>query len=122
MYDSSSGPFQVITSAIKEFADGFIEVNAQYTPQDGSLSEQYNKDNGTPLSAKDLTWSYASAITVFMARNGTAQDSWGAKGLIVPSVCQGNSGPQVPVTFEVTANTVFGGRSSQKKTVCRSCD
>jgi glucoamylase len=110
-YDSSSQTFIDLTEAIRNFADGFIAVNAKYTPTNGSLSEQYDKTNGAPLSAVDLTWSYASALTAFMARNGSIPVSWGAKGLKVPSECQSNIGPQVAVTFEVTADTVLGGMS-----------
>jgi glucoamylase len=54
----------------------------------------------------DLTWSYASAITAFQARNGTVPASWGASGLTVPSECLTNT---VAVTFNVQATTVFGG-------------
>lgn len=62
-----------------------------------------------PLSAVHLTWSYASVSTAFAARNGTLSKSWGAKGLKVPELCQSNSGPVVEATFNVVAETVFGG-------------
>ena len=63
------------------------------------------------MSAVDLTWSYASAITAFQARNGTVSASWGASGLTVPSTCQTGGGDTVAVTFNVLATTVFGGES-----------
>jgi hypothetical protein len=103
--------FGTITDAIEAFADGFIAINAQYTPEDGSLSEQYAKTDGTPVSAVHLTWSYASALTAFAARrgNGTVH-GWGAKGLVMPSgVCHGHLGPHVTVTFNVEKDTVWGG-------------
>ena len=77
-YDSSSDEYSTLTSAIHDWADGFIEVIANYTPSDGSLAEQINKDSGEPTSALDLTWSYASAITAFNARDGFVPASWGA--------------------------------------------
>jgi glucoamylase len=57
----------------------------------------------------DLTWSYASALTAFAARNGTVPASWGASGLQVPSACLAYAGPTVPVTFNVVAYTQYGG-------------
>jgi hypothetical protein len=108
-YASSTSTFQTLTSAIQTYADGFIAINAKFTPSNGGLSEQFDKNSGTPLSAVDLTWSYASALTAFAARNGFSSPSWGAKGLTVPSACSSNSGPTVAVTFNVQATTTFGG-------------
>ncbi|RDB14710.1 hypothetical protein Hypma_016313 [Hypsizygus marmoreus] len=107
-YASSTSTYTTLVNAIKNHADGFLAINAKYTPADGSLAEQYSKTNGTPLSAVHLTWSYASALTAFAARQGTLSASWGAKGLQVPTVCEGNLGPIVKVTFNVVATTVFG--------------
>lgn len=113
-YASTTSTYQTLTSAIKTFADGFVAINAQYTPSNGGLSEQYSKSNGAPTSAVDLTWSYASALTVFSARSGFSSPSWGAKGLTVPTTCSGNSGGgsggTVAVTFNVQATTVYGGK------------
>ncbi|GBE83088.1 Glucoamylase [Sparassis crispa] len=103
-YSSSSSTYTTLTSAIRTFADGFIEINAQYTPSGGALSEQYNKNNGTALSAIDLTWSYASALSAFAAEAGTTYGSWGAAGLQVPSTCASG----VAVTFTVTYDTYYG--------------
>jgi glucoamylase len=108
-YLSSGSTFQSLTSAIKTYADGFVLINAKYTPTDGALAEQYHRNVGTPLSARDLTWSYASALTAFDSRKGVGPPSWGAKGVQVPSVCLPNPGPQVLVTFKVLAYTTFGG-------------
>ncbi|KAG5638680.1 hypothetical protein H0H81_011060 [Sphagnurus paluster] len=108
-YASTTSTYSTLISEISAFADGFVAINAQYTPTDGGLAEQFNKDTGAPLSAKDLTWSYASAVTAFAARNGTINGSWGAKDVKVPAgQCQFNQGPAVPTTFNVVATTVFG--------------
>lgn len=104
-YKRSSPSYIKLTSAVQNFADGFLSVAANYTPSNGSLSEQYDKSDGTPLSAGDLTWSYAAALTVFQARSGFVPASWGASGLQVPSVCSPNG---VVVDFNVNATTVFG--------------
>jgi glucoamylase len=105
-YASNTTTYSTLTSTIRTYADGFVAIVAQYTPSDGALAEQYSKTDGTPLSAVDLTWSYASALTVFNARNGTVPVSWGASGLIVPTTC--NTSGIVAIKFNVHATTVFG--------------
>ncbi|KAF5382462.1 hypothetical protein D9615_002737 [Tricholomella constricta] len=107
-YASTTSTYTTLVNAIKAHADDFIAVNAKYTPADGSLAEQYNRENGVPLSAKHLTWSYASTLTAFAARKGTVAASWGAKSLKVPNVCRDNPGPVVKATFNIVATTVFG--------------
>ncbi|KAF8139186.1 glycoside hydrolase family 15 protein [Mycena galopus ATCC 62051] len=108
-YTSSSSTFTTLTAAVKTFADGFLAIHAEYTPTNGSLSEQFDRDTGVPLSAADLTWSYAAALTVFSARAGTPQVSWGAAGLVVPTTClAGPPPPTAAVTFTVNATTVVG--------------
>ncbi|KAF8644676.1 hypothetical protein AX16_008336 [Volvariella volvacea WC 439] len=105
-YPSSSNTYRVITASMKNFADGFLIIIRKYTPADGSLAEQYHRLTGNPISAKDLTWSYAAILTAFAARRGVTSASWGAKGLAVPSVC--GNGPHVEVTFSVYATTIWG--------------
>ena len=102
--------FWPIINAVKAFADGFVKVAAKYTPSDGSLSEQFDKQTGAPTSARDLTWSYASVLTAGDSFAGVKPVSWGAKGLIVPSKCTPNPGPTVSVTFTVGASTLPGGK------------
>ncbi|KAF7422713.1 hypothetical protein PC9H_010869 [Pleurotus ostreatus] len=108
-YTSARLEYHELLAEVKKFADGFIAVNAKYTPWDGSLAEQYHRDNGQPLSARDLTWSYAASITAFNARAGAlVPGGWGAKGLVVPSVCEPNPPRLVSVTFSVHAETQPG--------------
>jgi glucoamylase len=111
---SGDSTFSSLISSIQVFADGFLEIHAKYTPEDGSLSEQFSKSDGSPTSATDLTWSYAAALTAFNARSRNAAVEWGARGLTVPSgTCKpnlgGDNGLGVPVTFVVNnAETVEG--------------
>ncbi|KAF8545745.1 hypothetical protein OG21DRAFT_1502168, partial [Imleria badia] len=107
-YTTSTSTFTSLTTAIKNFADGFIAIAAQYTPSTGALSEQYSRSNGTSLSAIDLTWSYASALTVFAARAGQTSASWGAQGLSVSNSCLTSNAPTVSVEFNVNATTRRG--------------
>jgi len=107
-YSSSTTTFTSLIAAIQSYADGFLVINKKYTPSNGGLSEQFDRNTGTPLSAFDLTWSYASTLNAFRARQGTVPASWGARDLVVPSVCRPNAGPTVQVTFNVEATTQFG--------------
>lgn len=107
-YASTTPTYTTLLNAVQNFADGFLEVIAQYTPADGSLAEQYHRDDGHALSAKHLTWSYASVLTAYAARKGEYQVSWNAAGVTLPSVCQSNIGPTANVTFRVRAETVMG--------------
>lgn len=53
-------------------------LQQKYTPSNGALAEQYNRADGTPLSAVDLTWSYAAFLTAYNARANVLPASWGA--------------------------------------------
>ncbi|TRM69210.1 glycoside hydrolase family 15 and carbohydrate-binding module family 20 [Schizophyllum amplum] len=113
-YEATSDEYTTLTTAIRTWADGFLEVLADFTPSDGGLAEQVDKSSGNPTSAADLTWSYASAITAFDARSGFVPASWGAAGLTVPATCStgggggGGGGATVAVTFNVQATTAYG--------------
>lgn len=110
LYLSPSSTYKTLTREIGNFADGFLAVNAKYTPSDGALSEQYHRENGAQLSAKDLTWSYSATLSAFAARKGLAPASWGAAALIVPRVCKSNPGSTVQATFKIVASTKNGGK------------
>ncbi|KAG2010275.1 glucoamylase [Coprinopsis cinerea AmutBmut pab1-1] len=107
-YSNSSETYRILKNAVRWFADEFIEVIARYTPEDGSLAEQFHRETGEPLSAKHLTWSYASILTADAARSGVIPRSWGASGLEVPSKCESNAVPMSSVTFSVKAQTSWG--------------
>ncbi|KAG6857730.1 hypothetical protein H0H87_004146 [Tephrocybe sp. NHM501043] len=110
-YASSTSTYTSLLTAVQNYADSFVAVVAKYTPTNGGLAEQYTRSAGTPTSAVDLTWSYASLLTAANARKGGKPASWGAAGLTVPSTCarNGNGGTStVAVTFNVDATTVYG--------------
>jgi glucoamylase len=107
-YSSSTPIYSNLTTAIRNFADGFVAMAAKYTPSGGGLAEQYTRSDGTPTSAVDLTWSYASALTAFNARAGKTSASWGASCLSVSPTCSTSMAPTVPVVFNVNATTVVG--------------
>ncbi|KAH8828103.1 glucoamylase [Flagelloscypha sp. PMI_526] len=104
-YSSTSATYTTLTTAIKTYADDFVAFVAKYTPSNGGLAEQYSGSTGTPVSAVDLTWSYAAALTAFNRRASLLGPSWGASGLTVPTTCGGGGGGTVAVTFNVQATT-----------------
>lgn len=117
-YMSGSATFSSLTDAVKTYADGFMSVVRKYTPSNGALAEQYSKDNGSPLSAADLTWSYAAFITANSRRAGKMSASWltsGANNL--PSQCRASSA--TGVYRSVTATLFPSGTSATTLTTSK---
>lgn len=52
-----------ITSAVRTYADAFLSVVQEYTPTDGGLSEEYDRDTSVQVSVPDLTWPYAAILS-----------------------------------------------------------
>ncbi|KAL1593749.1 hypothetical protein SLS60_010481 [Paraconiothyrium brasiliense] len=124
--------FTKIIDAVLAYADGFVETALEYAPENGALAEQYSREDGTPLSARDLTWSYASFVTMRGARLAATSDyaqvpSWGAptspqipdtctpssvKGTYAPAVAAGAPSDAAActyiVTFNLNATTFYG--------------
>jgi glucoamylase len=48
--------------------DAYLEMVRAHTPEDGELSEQFDKRTGEQSSAKQLAWSYAALISSVVAR------------------------------------------------------
>ncbi|KAF2196784.1 glucoamylase precursor [Delitschia confertaspora ATCC 74209] len=103
---SNGKNFNKLLDAVLDYADGFVAVVHQYTPASGALSEQFDRNTGAPLSARDLTWSYAAYITALSARRSATSNypqvpSWNApKVPKIPSTCSASSakGTYVPAT------------------------
>lgn len=69
-----------------------MNVVATYAAPNGSLSEQFSKTDGSPLSAYDLTWSYAAFLTAAERRAGIVPESWiGSSGNTLPRSCSATS-------------------------------
>jgi glucoamylase len=87
-YASSTSTYSTLYNAIKTYADGYMNIVATYAQSNGSLSEQFSRSNGAPLSAYDLTWSYAAFLTAAARRASVVPYSWGEPSASsVPSVC-----------------------------------
>ena len=67
--DSRSQFYQVVRQALKAKADAIFARVRHHAGRDGSLDEQLDRQTGYMLSARDLTWSYASYITAYWMRN-----------------------------------------------------
>jgi glucoamylase len=126
-YRSNSAGFSAITKAMTQYADGFVNIVQQYLPANGSISEQYDRTTGLPLSAYDLTWSFASFVTMAERRSGYYPFPWGARieapapstcatttvnGTYVPAFAAGapnvTNSCTVQTQFNVNASTYFG--------------
>lgn len=91
-YASSSSTYTTLYDAVYTYAEGYMNVVATYTPSNGSLSEQFDKSTGQPLSAYDLTWSYAAFLSAAARRAGIVPASWvGSSGDSVPGTCSATS-------------------------------
>ncbi|KAJ9149034.1 Glucoamylase [Pleurostoma richardsiae] len=121
-------PYRLILTAATAYADSFVAVAQRYTPANGSLSEQFARSPpGAPLSAYDLTWSYASFVTMAQRRAGQFPPGWttgvpssapatcaasSTKGSYAPAIAAG--APNVTATctssvlFVVNASTYYG--------------
>ncbi|KAK7183443.1 hypothetical protein DPSP01_010550 [Paraphaeosphaeria sporulosa] len=108
-YASSSATFASIVSAVKTYGDGYVAVVQKYTPANGGLAEQFDKSSGSPLSAVDLTWSYAAFLTATDRRSGSVGPSWGEKSNNVPPTsCTAPPSCNVQVTFNERVTTAYG--------------
>ncbi|KAI5481605.1 glucoamylase/glucan 1,4-alpha-glucosidase-like protein [Pseudohyphozyma bogoriensis] len=102
-YMGTSNAYRDIVEAVRNYADDFTIVR-DFTPNDGSFAEQFDRNTGAPLSAKDLTWSYASFLTANSARSGKMPAGWASpKG---PLSCP--LPELILVTFEESVKTVYG--------------
>ena len=122
-YPSSSSTYSTLTTAIRNYADGYMSKVEAYTPSNGGLAEQYSRSDGSPLSAVDLTWSCtylelailydqqlidlpdAAFLTAVARRNGQVPASWGEPSTNnIPSVCSATS---VNGPYATATNTAF---------------
>lgn len=117
-YSSSTSTYSTLYTSVKTYADGYLNIVATYAQSNGSLSEQFSRSNGTPLSAYDLTWSYAAFLTAAARRAGVVPYSWGEQtASSVPSVCSATSAygtySTAPTgTWPVSQTPITGGGSA----------
>ncbi|KAG9255759.1 glucoamylase/glucan 1,4-alpha-glucosidase-like protein [Emericellopsis atlantica] len=108
-YTSDSATLTSIVDAVRTYADGFVSIVQTYTPRDGALAEQYDRNDGTPLSARDLTWSYAAFLTATERRAGVVPPGWGEPGAnTVPDLCEAPAPCDAAITFNARVTTNLG--------------
>ena len=61
-------PSKELADAFVREGEAFLQTILDVIPPDGSMSEQFSKEDGSPVSASDLSWSYASVLTAILAR------------------------------------------------------
>jgi len=67
-YKSGSAQFTAMIQGLQGWGDAYIRTVKYYTPANGHLTEEINRDTGVSQGALDLTWSYASVLTAAFAR------------------------------------------------------
>ncbi|RJE18470.1 glucan 1,4-alpha-glucosidase [Aspergillus sclerotialis] len=104
-YESSSSVYKDVTAAVRAYADGFMSVAQKYTPSNGALAEQFSRSTGSPVSASDLTWSYAALLTSSQRRSKLNPPSWNSTSNPPPSTCPSPS--PVTGTYKPAPTTTF---------------
>ncbi|RKF59806.1 Glucoamylase [Erysiphe neolycopersici] len=104
-YQDTTIEYQNILNTVSSYADGFVKIVEKFTQTNGSLSEQFDKASGSPLSAYDLTWSYVAFLTAVNRRSGFLSSSWTKfTNSYLPSICdakseKGNYKPPPQITW-----------------------
>lgn len=61
--------FTEVLAGLKSKSDAYIRRSRYHTDASGSQAEQFNRENGYMQGARDLTWSYASFLSLRRVRN-----------------------------------------------------
>ena len=123
--------YQAILTRVRNYADSFVAVAQKYTPEDGMLAEQFLKSEPfTPISAANLTWSFASFVSMAHRRDGHLPASWvptkgcykpkvagvcktgSVQGIYAPALAAGAPNVTIPcistIRFQLNASTYYG--------------
>jgi glucoamylase len=108
-YAEGSATYESIIEAVLNYTDGYIAMVQNYTPSNGSLSEQFDRKDGKSLSARDLTWSYAAFLTATKRRAASVGPSWNEPSHNVASaVCGAAPTCNSRLTFNIRTPTGTG--------------
>ncbi|KAL2809851.1 Six-hairpin glycosidase-like protein [Aspergillus granulosus] len=119
-YPSSSETYHQLVDAVQTYADGFARIVQNYAWNNGSLSEQFSRYNGTHISANDLAWSYANLLSASRRRNGIAPPPWGnPRSPSVPSTCSASAVPGTYSSVTITAWPAIGGLPTTTPEPCQ---
>ncbi|KAI1266326.1 carbohydrate-binding module family 20 protein [Xylariaceae sp. FL1019] len=124
-YASTSTTYSNIYDAVFGlYADGFVGLVQTYAMTNGSLNEQYDRSTGAPLSARDLTWSYAAFLTAAARRAGVLPAGWAgspASATSLPGACSattqaGSYSTATFASFPASQTSVGGGSATTTHT------
>jgi len=68
-YAAGSAQYNAIITGFNNLGDAFLTIVQNHAMANGSLSEQFGRDNGQETGARDLTWSYESILEAIRGRN-----------------------------------------------------
>lgn len=74
----SSSMYRGLYDAMQVYADGFVDIVRNNTPEDGSMSERFSKFDGTPSGAQGFSWTNGAFLSMKDRREGKVPPSWGA--------------------------------------------
>ncbi|KAG0140832.1 hypothetical protein CROQUDRAFT_664660 [Cronartium quercuum f. sp. fusiforme G11] len=57
-----------LISRVRSVADEYVKIASDWVGINGSMHEQFDRHNGSPIGARDLTWSYATFLSMQRAR------------------------------------------------------
>ena len=86
LYNRTAPIYDELLQKISTYADGFMGIVAKYAYPNGSLAEQFHRTTGEPLSARDLTWSFAAFLSAAARREGKLPGSRMSE-LPLPETC-----------------------------------
>ncbi|CEL11050.1 hypothetical protein ASPCAL14157 [Aspergillus calidoustus] len=119
-YSSSSETYHQLVDAVRTYADGFLRIVQNYAWNNGSLSEQFSRYNGSHLSANDLAWSYATLLSVSRRRSAIAPPPWGNSGSpSVPLTCSATAVPGTYSSVTITSWPAIGGLPTSAPEPCQ---
>lgn len=92
-HKEGSETYASILQSVMPYADGYVEIVKNHMLHNGSMPEQFSKNDGSPLGARDLTWSYAALLTASAARSRirARTSGWLASAPILPPSCAASS-------------------------------
>ncbi|ORX44578.1 glucoamylase [Hesseltinella vesiculosa] len=70
VYTAGTDAYNSLVNNIANRADEFLSTVRYHQNSNGSISEEFNRENGYMQGAYDLTWSHASTITAILAKSG----------------------------------------------------
>ncbi|KAF3916431.1 Glucoamylase [Orbilia brochopaga] len=74
-YTSTSDDFKKMVNALQGWGDMWLRTTRYWAPKDGRFPEEFDRESGVGVGAKDLTWSYASFLTAGAARARASGDA-----------------------------------------------